>query len=203
MINALTAADPSAPAPVAVFRRLFESQFVTLEGFAISCRAPEGMRYLDESVALSRILADEDLDDAFEPSDPSVHLMHRAMYEAWPEFEAVVSGPSLHLRALLVEGLPLPAPTSMMRKRGVTRLVDHLVEPGAMVGAHLNATLARARETATLNGMKHVLLVVSDGTVHVAAPSPEEAMAHYSNVEFSARVDCMRIEERVVHGIEG
>jgi hypothetical protein len=51
--------------------------------------------------------------------------------------------------------------------------------------------------------MKHVLLIEPDGTVHVAGPSPEEAMAHYSNVEFSARVECARVEEALGHRSDG
>jgi hypothetical protein len=31
--------------------------------------------------------------------------------------------------------MALPEPTSMMRNRGVTRMVDHLVDPDAMAGA--------------------------------------------------------------------
>lgn len=188
---------------VTIFGRLFESEFVTLERFAISCRAPDGMRYLDETVALAHLLGDGDPEAPFEPADPSIHALHRAMYAAWPEFEAVVSGPSRHLRSLLAEGCAMPESTSMMRKRGVTRLDDHLVEEGALAGPRLAATLAGARETATANGMRHVLLIEPDGTVHVAGRSPEETMAHYSNVEFSARVECARIEEAFGHRLDG
>ena len=161
------------------------------------------MRYLDETVALARLLGDGDPEAPFEPADPSTHALHRAMHAAWPESEAVVSGPARHLRALLAEGWAMPEPTSMMRKRGVTRLDDHLVEAGALAGPQVAATLARARETADANGMKHVLLIEPDGTVHVAGSSPEEAMAHYSNVEFSARVECARIEEAFGHRSDG
>lgn len=180
---------------VTIFGRLFESEFVTLERFAISCRAPGGMRYLDETVALERLLGDGDPEAPFEPADPSIHALHRAIYAAWPDFEAVVTGPSRHLRSLVAEGCAMPEPTSMMRKRGVTRLDDHVVAEGALDGPRLAGTLATARATATANGMRHVLLIEPDGTVHVAGTSPEEAMAHYSNVEFSARVECARIEE--------
>ncbi len=56
---------------------------------------------------------------------------------------------------------------------------------------------------AAANGMKHVLLIEPDGTVHVAGPTPEETMAHYSNVEFSARVECARIEEALGQRLDG
>ena len=189
--------------PVTLFRRLFENEFVTLDGFAISCRAADGMHYIDESVALARMLADEDLDEPFVPSDPTIHAVHRAMYVAWTDVESVVSGWSRHLRALMVEGLALPPPTSMMRKRGVSDLRDYLVEPSALVEPQLGETLATARETATRNGMAHILLVVSSGMVVAAAPKPEETMAHWHNVEFSARVECIRIEEAAVHTHDG
>lgn len=188
---------------VTIFGRLFESEFVTLERFAISCRTTTGMRYLDESDALALMLGDGDPGAPAAPADPSTHALHRTMYAAWPDVDAVVSGPSRHLRALLAEGCALPDPTSMMRKRGVTRLVDHLVEPGSLAGQRAAATLAHARETASANGMTHVLLLEQDGTVHVAGRLAEEAMAHYSNVEFSARVACIRIEEAFVAELDG
>jgi ribulose-5-phosphate 4-epimerase/fuculose-1-phosphate aldolase len=200
---AVAVAGPARVTPVVIFGRLFESELLTLEGFAISCRAPGGMHYLDQTNALASMLAQEPPGDLVTPSDPTSHALHRAMYEAWPDVEAVVSGVSLHLRALMDEGMALPAPTSMMIKRGVTDLQDHLVGPEALVAPHLDATLARARAAADGHGMRHVLLVTTAGTVCVAGPSPEETMAHYSNVEFSARVECLRIEEATVHGPGG
>jgi ribulose-5-phosphate 4-epimerase/fuculose-1-phosphate aldolase len=203
MIAARPVTPPAPATPLLLFRRLFENEFITLDGFAISCRSADGMGYIDESVALARMLADEDTDAPFAPADPAVHALHRTLYAAWPEAGSVVSGWSRHLRALLVEGLALPAPTSMMRKRGVSDLRDHLVEPGALVGSRVDATVAQARETAARNGMAHLLLVASDGMVVVAAPRPEEAMAHWHNVEFSARVECIRIEEASVQAPGG
>ena len=117
---------------VTVFMRLFESEFVTLEGFGISCRAPDGMRYLDENGALALLLTDAVSEPRPGPGDPSRSALHAAMYAAWPEVGAIVSGPSRHLRALLADRCAMPEPTSMMRKRGVTRLADHLVEAGAL-----------------------------------------------------------------------
>lgn len=199
----MTAAPAVSVTPVTMFRRLFENEFVTLDGFAISCRTASGMHYIDESVALGRMLADEDRDEPFAPSDPTMHALHEAMYAAWPDVESVVSGWSRHLRALQVEGYPMPAPTSMMRKRGVSDLQDHLVEPGAVAGSQRALTLAQARETATRNGMTHVLLVAANGMVVAAGPRPEEVMAHWHNVEFSAQIECMRIEEAALHAPDG
>ena len=193
---------------VTIFGRLFESELSTLEQLTVSCRTPDGVRSLGERTALALLLGEDppaDAPAAAEPGDgagPSTTALHRTMLGAWPETTAAVSGLALHLRDLLTEGLPLPDPTSMMRKRGVTQLADHLVEPAALAPAELDRTLARARETAVAKGMKHVLIVVSDGTVHVAGRTPEETMAHWSNVEFSAKVECLRVEERATssHG---
>jgi len=203
MSGALAVAVPARVTPGTMFRRLFGNEFVTLEGFAISCRAAPGMHYIDESVALGRMLADEDRDEPFAPSDPTMHSLHQAIYAAWPDVENVVSGWSRHLRALLVEGYALPAPTSMMRKRGVSDLRDHFVEPGALAGSRRALTLAQARETATRNGMAHVLLVAANGMVVAAGSLPEEVMAHWHNVEFSARVECLRVEEAAIHAPGG
>jgi ribulose-5-phosphate 4-epimerase/fuculose-1-phosphate aldolase len=197
--DAPTVAVTATLTPVNMFRRLFENEFVTLDGFAISRRAASGMHYIDESVALGRMLADDERDEPFAPADPTMHALHQAMYAAWPDVESVVSGWSRHLRALLVEGYAMPAPTSMMRKRGVSDLRDHLVEPGALAGPLRDLTLAQARETAARNGMAHMLLVMTNGMVVAAGPRAEEVMAHWHNVEFSARVECMRVEEASIH----
>jgi len=52
-------------------------------------------------------------------------------------------------------------------------------------------------------GLRSGPLIEPDGTVHVAGPTLEETMAHYSNVEFSARVECARIEEASRHRPHG
>ena len=199
MTDAPAVAVPVTVTPVTMFRRLFENEFVTLDGFAISSRLASGMDYIDESVALERMLAEDERGEPFASSDPTMHALHQAMYAAWPDVESVVSGWSRHLRALLVEGYAMPAPTSMMRKRGVSDLRDHLVEPGALAGSQRDLTLAQARETATRKGMAHMLLVTTNGMVVAAGPRAEEVMAHWHNVEFSARVECMRVEEAVTH----
>jgi hypothetical protein len=194
--------EPAADVLVTMFRRLFEGGFVTLERCALSHRGPDGHACLDETSALAALLevADGDGSPLPGPGDPELHALHRDMLAAWPEYPFVVSGPSRHLRALLAEGLAMPLPTSMMRKRGISDLAEHLVDHDALSGPRLAATLASARETADRKGMKHVLVITPDGTVHVAGPLPWETMAHYSNVEFSARVECLRIEERAARG---
>ena len=199
MIGVRDGGDPLVAGLVTVFMRLFESEFVTLEGFGISCRAPDGMRYLDENGALALLLADAVGEPG--PGDPSRSALHAAMYAAWPEVGAIVSGPSRHLRALMAEGCAMPEPTGMMRKRGVTRLADHVVEAGALDGASRDTALAAAHEQAQAKGMNHVLVIEPDGTVHVAGMAQAETTAHYSNVEFSARVECMRIEERIAQAL--
>lgn len=195
MIGRALQAERAPASPVTVFRRLFENEFATLDGIAISCRSADGIEYIDESVALGLMLTDEAVGEDFVPSDHESHAMHQAMYEAWPDVTSVVSGWSRHLRALLLEEMALPAPTSMMRKRGITDLQMHLLEPSAFSGLQVEATLAKAHETAARNGMAHYLLLATNGMVVVAAPTPEEAMAHWHNVEFAARIECMRIEE--------
>lgn len=51
-----------------------------------------------------------------------------------------------------------------MRNRGVSDLAAHTVEPEALVGPALTATIARARESAERNGMRHSLIITSDGS---------------------------------------
>jgi ribulose-5-phosphate 4-epimerase/fuculose-1-phosphate aldolase len=202
-VSALTPQTPVGEALVTVFRRLFESDFVTLDGFAISCRTPDGARYLDESDAVVRMLLDEPAVDRAAPGDRAALTIHEAAYRAWPEAGCAVSGRPLHLRAILAEGAALPGPTSMMRKRGVVDLRDHLVEPDALLAPAIDATIARARAIAVDHGMKHMLIVATDGTVFAAAPTPEEALGHFQNVGFAARVECIRVEEAALLGREG
>ncbi len=198
----MTGPAPSLSASTAtlatVFRRLFENEFATLDNIAISRNLPSGIQYIDQSVALDCWLLDEAVDASFEPADASTYALHEAAYELLPDAETVVSGWSRHLRALLLEDMALPSPTSMMRKRGVTDLEDHLVDSDDLVGPGLTATLTQARDRTRQNGMEHVLLVATNGLVVVAGANPFETMAHWHNVEFAARIECMRLEEATV-----
>ena len=184
---------------VTVATRLLERELASPEALAVSERTPDGLRSLDLLGALAAIL-----DDGLAvvppgaPAAPAVHALHAACYVAWPDRNAIVSGVALHLRDLLAEGMGLPDPTSMMAKRGIVRVADHLVPAGALWGAERDATLARARALADERGMKHVLLIEPDGMVHAAGRTPEETMAHWSNVEFAARIECLRVEDRLV-----
>jgi hypothetical protein len=191
-ITTLVAADEVL---VTVFGRLFENEFATLDGIAMSRKTPDGLRYLDESAALGRLLGVQDVDEPFEPAYRAILALHGALYTAAREVDTVVSGWSRHLQALLLEGMALPAPTSMMQKRGIPDLGPHVVAPGALLGPRQAESIARAHELAARNGMKHLLLIGSDGFVVAAGSGAWEVMAHWHNVEFAARVECLRVEE--------
>ncbi len=180
---------------VTVFGRLFENEFATLDGIAMSRRTPDSLRYLDQSVALSYLLGIQDVNEPFEPADRGILTLHRALYAAAPEVDTVVSGWSRHLQALLLEGMALPVSTSMMRKRGIPDLAPHVVAPGALLDARQAESIAMAQELAALNGMKHLLLIGPDGFVVAAGTGAWEVMAHWHNIEFAARVECLRLEE--------
>jgi hypothetical protein len=176
-----------------IFGRLFENEFATLDGIAISCRTPEGMDYVEGTAALASWL--DDRVSAAPPPDPAVRELHAACYEAAPSHEVVISGWSRHLRALLLEGYPPPPATSMMRNRGVPDLAAHLVEPAALTNTALPRTLALAQELAAAGAMRHHLLITTEGYVVVSGAPPFEAMAHWHNVELAARVECLRLED--------
>jgi hypothetical protein len=204
VISAPVVPDLAAVTPLQAFERLFENEFITLERLAISRRAVPDIDYLDETVALPRLFQDDPGPDEAPgviapvdtaPGDPALHGLHAAIYRAWSDTTAVVTGNPLELRALLVEGLALPASTSMMIKRGVPDLAVHLVDDKALLGVGQDGVLQRARALADSAGMQHVLLVTGRGLVCVAGPTMHETMAHYSNVAFAARVECLRLEE--------
>ena len=199
----MTATMEHAATLAAMFGRLFENEFATLDGIAISCRTDGGMDYVDGTAGLSLWLGDEVTQAPVAPSDPAAHALHAAWHTAVPEHEAVISGWSRHLRALLLEGLGTPPSTSMMRNRGVPDIGAHLVEPSALVGAELEGAIARARELAEQNTMRHLLLVTTEGLVVASGAPPFEAMAHWHNVEFASRIECMRLEEVALRGGEG
>jgi hypothetical protein len=69
------------------------------------------------------------------------------------------------------------------------------VVTGALLGPRQAESIAMARELATRNGMKHLLLVGPEGFVVAAGTGAWEVMAHWHNVEFAARVECLRVEE--------
>jgi hypothetical protein len=186
----------------AIFGRLFENEFATLDGIALSCRSGAGMEYVDGTAALRLWLDDRVSEVLDEPEDPIAWAIHGACYEAAPGHEAVISGWSRHLRALLLEGYATPPATSMMRNRGVPDMAAHLVEPDELLEPALADTLGRARELAERNGMRHHLLITSGGYVVVSGAPPYEAMAHWHNVELAARVECLRIEDAALLGTE-
>lgn len=180
---------------VTIFGRLFESDLGSVEALRVSTRTADGtgVRTLDELTALRGLLGEDG------PTESAPDPLHVALLDAFPAWTAAVSGVAPHLRDLLVEGMAMPDTTSMMRKRAVPDLAAHLVAVDALAPANLAGTLARARERCEAVAAKHVLLITPDGTVHVAGRTPEETMAHWSNVEFAARVGIKRIEERLVH----
>ncbi len=186
-----------------VFGRLFENEFATLEGIAISCRTEAGMDYIEGVAALRLWLDDRVSEAAAGPADAQVEAIHRACYEAAPAHETVISGWSRHLRALLAEGYPPPPSTSMMRNRGVPDLSAHLVEPAALRDPALGATIARARALAEQNRMRHHLIITTEGYVVVSGAPPFEVMAHWHNVEIAARVECLRLEDLALQRREG
>ena len=183
-----------------VFGRLFENEFATLDGIAISCRTADGMDYVQDTEVLRLWLEDRVSATEPTPPDPAMREIHAACYEAAPAHEVVISGWSRHLRALLLEGYPPPPATSMMRNRGVPDLAMHLVSPAALTAATLPDTLAGARELAEAGAMRHHLLITSEGYVVVSGAPPYEAMAHWHNVELAARVECLRLEDAALTG---
>lgn len=188
MIDPASTGDPL----VALLGRLLESRLGSLEHLLATIRTDDRDRSMDARTALSRLLG--------EPVAPEIapDPLHGALLAAVPGAGAAVSGVALHLRDLLAEGMALPETTSMMRKRGVPDLADRCVAPEDLLPGRLPATLAAARERAEARGAKHVLLFTPDGVVHVAGRTPEETMAHWSNVEFAARAAVMRVEERLL-----
>ena len=187
----------------AIFGRLFENEFATLDGIAISCPTPPGLDYVDGTAGLRLWLDDRVSQAPAVPVDPAAHAIHRACFEVAPDHEVAISGWSRHLRALLLEGFGPPPVTSMLRNRGVTGLSVHLVAPVALTGGALLPTLERARSMAEQNGMRHHLVITSEGLVVVSGAPPFEAMAHWHNIEMAARVECLRIEAAALGDTEG
>lgn len=183
-----------------IFGRLFENEFATLDGIALSCRTPDGMEYVEGLDALRLWLDDRVTTSEAEQPDPTIVALHEACYAVAAGHSVVISGWSRHLRTLLRAGCSLPPSTSMLRNRGVTELGMHLVEPTALEGAALRGTMLQARAVAEANGMRHHLLITTDGYVVVSGAPPSEAMAHWHNVELAARVECLRIEDAALHG---
>ena len=184
----------------AIFGRLFENEFATLDGIALSCRTHDGIEYVEGLAALRLWLDDRVTTTPAEPSDSAIVALHEACHAAAPGHDTVISGWSRHLRILLRAGFPPPPATSMLRNRGVDGLAAHLVEPMALQGAAVRETVARAQEVAVTGGMRHHLLISTDGYVVVSGAPPAETMAHWHNVELAARVECLRIEDAALLG---
>jgi hypothetical protein len=187
---------------VAAFRRLFDNEFLTLDGITISQRKPDAVRYLDEASALDALLFGDEAATMPSVAEDETQALHLALLAAVPDAECAISGWSRHLRALLLEGFPPPSPTSMMEKRGIPDVSAHLVETDALAGPGLAGSIARAQELAVRNGMRHLLLLTTDGMVAVVGAPFNEAISHWHNVEFASRVECLSLEEARVHGVQ-
>lgn len=194
-----SAANPTTEL-VAAFSRLFDNEFLTLDGVMISYRAPEGIFYLDEDIAIDAMLFGREAATLSTSGADERAALHLALFDAAADAECVVSGWSRHLRALLLEGYPPPPPTSMMQKRGIPDLSAHLVEPDGLAGPGLAASVARAQRLADRHEMRHLLLCTSEGMVAIAGAPFDEAVSHWHNVEFAAQVECLAIEERYFRG---
>ena len=179
-----------------IFGRLFENEFATIDGIALSCRTPDGMEYVEGTDALRWWLGGTTDEPA--GGDPRILALHRACHAAAPAHDAVISGWSRHLRALMLEGHGVPRSTSMMRNRGVPDLSVHVVEPDALAGSALAATLDRARSLAQEHGMRHHLLITTEGYVVASGAPPYELMAHWHNVEMAARIEVLRLEDSML-----
>jgi ribulose-5-phosphate 4-epimerase/fuculose-1-phosphate aldolase len=184
---------------VAAFRRLFDNEFLTLDGVTISYRTPRDIRYLDQDNALDALLFGSEAPTMPAVADTETQALHLALFAAAPDAECVVSGWSRHLRALLLEGFGPPPPTSMMKKRGIPDVAAHLVESDALSEPKLAASIERARTLAEQNGMRHLLLLTTEGVVAIAGEPFNEAVSHWHNIEFASRVECLSIEEARVH----
>jgi hypothetical protein len=199
----MTDRDDAQRTLATIFGRLFENEFASLDDIAISCRVPDGLVYLDGVSALSAWLGDEDLGLPIPPNDGAALPLHETLHAASPDHDVVISGLARHLRALLLEGFPAPPATSMLRNRGVSDLAAHLVAPQALAHPALHTTIARAKELARRDGMRHHLIIATDGKVVVSGSPPFEAMAHWHNVEFAARVECLRLEDAARQPADG
>ena len=188
-------AEPPSAELVAAFRRLFDNEFLTLDGVTISRRTPQGVHYLDEDTGLDAMLFGREAPTISPSATDATHTLHLALFAAAPDAECVISGWSRHLRALLLEGFPPPPPTSMMLKRGIPDVSAHLVEPDALGGPMLGASIDRARALADQHGMRHLLLCTTEGMVVIAGAPFNEAVSHWHNIEFASRVECLGIEE--------
>ena len=191
----MSAAEEARVTLATIFGRLYENEFATLDGIALSCRTAEGMDFVDGSTALRLWLDAPDSEDPASIEDARAFELHAACHAAAPSHDTVISGWSRHLRALLVEDFPPPPATSMMRNRGVPDLSAHLVEPASLAGSALDESLALARRLADENGMRHHLLITTQGYVVASGSPPYELMAHWHNVEMAARVECLRVED--------
>jgi hypothetical protein len=186
---------------VAAFRRLFDNEFLTLDGITITHRTPDGLRYLDEDTALDSVLFGSEAATMPLVGADATQALHLALLAAAPDAECAISGWSRHLRALLLEGYPPPPPTSMMQKRGIPDVSSHLVAPDALVGNSLAGSIELARSLAQQNGMRHLLLLTTEGLVAVAGAPFNEAISHWHNVEFASRVESLSVEEARFHGV--
>ena len=91
-----------------IFGRLFENEFATLDGIAISCRREGGFSTSRAPMGYACGSATESVRRRPLWTTASSTTSTMPCWRRHPEHEAVISGYSRHLRALLLEGFAPP-----------------------------------------------------------------------------------------------
>jgi hypothetical protein len=184
--------DPEA-ALAGSLEALYMGRFLGLDSCALSLRGADGLLYVEGTSAAWMLLGQDETARRSVDAESRLRAVHDAIYAAYADIGAVVSGRPPHAMALLEHGLSLGSPTSMMRKRNVLKPDEHVYDAVSIRKDGLGRLLREARSRADAADMGHMLMIVRETGVICAAPNLPEAVAHYQNVELLARLEVARL----------
>ena len=173
-------------------QELFQRRLISMEGFSLSLRHSDGFLYLDTADAARVLWAEQATDPVALSQREPLQSLHQIMYDRVPVLNAIVTGRPPYSSAFMDSANPLAGTTSMLQKRGVND-VEAFSFPQESLGPDsfpdvLDAACRRAEE----HGMAHLPLLIRHRMLICGAQNLFEAMTHYQNIEFCARLEYLQ-----------
>lgn len=167
-------------------RELYMQRVVALDSVSISMREDESCIYVDSSTVGEALLHNKVIGTSGKGSD--LYRIHEQIYEQFADIGAVVTGRSPYTFSLLKAGISLGEPTSMMKKRNTINPDSHILPAESLEEHLLDASLATARDKSDSENMPYMLLIVRNNMMICCAPNLHEALVHFQNIEFAAKL---------------
>ena len=171
------------------FQELFQRRLISMEGFSLSLRHSDGFLYLDTADAARVLWAEQANDPVPLDQRETLRSLHQAIYDRVPVLNAIVTGRPPYSSAFIDSANSLAGTTSMLQKRGVDDVGAFSFPEESLNPDSLPVVLDAACRRAEGQGMAHLPLLIRHRMLICGAQNLFEAMTHYQNIEFCARLE--------------